>query len=482
MGIDLTGRDADLQHRHRDSTIGFRVEDWDWHDASVLRLGRPGGAQAAAQPAVRPAQRAELQQAAQAESRPKRRRRPLSRRWRLARAGVLLVVAVAFLVAVWSYVGALTSQGSASVGTRTVEWISNDVPGGRAGVLFAERLWYGWTAPPAGGTPAGGIPKVAAPAAAVAVAAPDAAASAPASGAAPSSSAAVALSITEPLAHLSAPPAITPIAADPLAGEGQWQPAGRLVAGMPAIRVTYLRPDPVHTSLLTGVMWLDTKMLRAQLVPGTQLPGSVSSWPGLHSSIPAGQRASLMATFNSGFLLRDSGGGWYDEGVTAVPLVQGVASFVIFKDGTATVAEWGRDASMTADVVAVRQNLQLIVDGGQVNPAVATDNKRLWGKTLGNTTLVWRSGVGVTQDGALVYAAGDKLSVKSLADVLLRAGAVRAMELDINSKWTSANYYELAPGDPQIVTPTKLLSGMSRSATRYLVPDERDFTAMFARY
>jgi hypothetical protein len=281
--------------------------------------------------------------------------------------------------------------------------------------------------------------------------------------------------------HLAAPPSIVPMVAHPLADEGQWQVAGRLAGGLPAIRVAYLRPDPVHTTLVTAVMWLDMKLLRAELVPGTQLPGSSGSWPGLHFSIPAGARADLMATFNSGFLLRDSRGGWYGQGVMAAPLLDGVASLVISKDGTANVGQWGRDVTMNSGIAAVRQNLQLIVDQGQVNPTLATDDYKIWGGTLGNTIMTWRSGVGVTEDGALVYAAGDKLTVQSLADVLQRAGAVRAMELDINRKWTSANYYELAPGDSQVVSPTKLLPDMTRPATRYLVPDERDFVAVFLR-
>ena len=65
--------------------------------------------------------------------------------------------------------------------------------------------------------------------------------------------------------------------------------------------------------------------------------------------------------------------------------------------------------------------------------------------------------------------------------VLQRAGAVRAMELDINTQWTSANYYQLAPGDPQVVSAAKLLPNMARPATRFLAPDERDFVAVFIR-
>jgi hypothetical protein len=201
----------------------------------------------------------------------------------------------------------------------------------------------------------------------------------------------------------------------------------------------------------------------------------------MHAFIPVSARSTLAATFNSGFLLRDSGGGWYGQGRMVKPLVDGAASLVVCTDGTISVAKWGRDQTLTSNVSAVRQNLRLIVDQGQVAPEVGADNYKIWGKTLGNTAMVWRSGLGVTSNGAVLYAAGKGLSVKSLAEVLQRAGAVRAMELDINSQWTSANYYESAPSTTQVVSATKLLPDMVRSSARFLVPDERDFVALFVR-
>ena len=74
-------------------------------------------------------------------------------------------------------------------------------------------------------------------------------------------------------AHLAAPADVRPLAANALPREGKWQTVGRTVQGLPAVRVTYLRPDAVHTSLLAGVMWMDTKLLQASLIPGTQVPG-----------------------------------------------------------------------------------------------------------------------------------------------------------------------------------------------------------------
>jgi hypothetical protein len=51
------------------------------------------------------------------------------------------------------------------------------------------------------------------------------------------------------------------------------------------------------------------------------------------------------------------------------------------------------------------------------------------------------------------------------------------MELDINYEWTTFNFF----GGLGAADPTKLLPGMSRDATRYLTPDDRDFFAVYAR-
>ena len=112
---------------------------------------------------------------------------------------------------------------------------------------------------------------------------------------------------------------------------------------------------------------------------------------------------------------------------------------------------------------------------GQPNPNLSDGPE--WGTTVGNSTMVWRSGVGVDRHGDLLYAAADYRTVRGLADILIHAGAVRAMELDINSYWVTFNTY----GNPGAAHPKKLLVGMDRPAQRYLTPDDRDFFAVFAR-
>ena len=150
---------------------------------------------------------------------------------------------------------------------------------------------------------------------------------------------------------------------------------------------------------------------------------------------------NVVAAFNSAFRLDNSRGGYYAEGRTVQALVPDRASFVSYADGHVDVGLWGRDDVMTPGVRAVRQNLGLIVDGGSVVPGLADANSSLWGGTVGNQIYVWRSGVGVDAHGNLVYAAGPGLNVATLAEILRRAGCVRAMELDINTWWVSFTVY-----------------------------------------
>ena len=111
----------------------------------------------------------------------------------------------------------------------------------------------------------------------------------------------------------------------------------------------FIRPDPVHTSLTAGLVWMDPRVLDLRLVAGSQQPGG-TGWAD-QAPLPADERRRLLATFNAGFRLADGWGGYYEAGRTGRPLVDGAASLVIDKDGSATVAKWGRDVTMTASVI-----------------------------------------------------------------------------------------------------------------------------------
>lgn len=274
------------------------------------------------------------------------------------------------------------------------------------------------------------------------------------------------------------PASLGSMAGHPLAGEGQWREV-ESVHGVPAVFKTYLRFSKVYSSYYAGVVSLDQRLVKFDLRPGSEDP-SPGHW-GAPEYIPSGHRTGLVATFNSGFRINASGGGFYLHGHYDGKLVKGIASEVYFRNGKLAIGNWGSGhLHMGPGIAAVRQNLHLIVVHGQVPKAVDKGVNSTWGATLGSKYYVWRSGIGETKGGRIIFAYGPSLNVRDLAEVLKRAGAVSAMELDINPDWMSFMYYlaKNHPGDPK---PVNLLPGQVQPPDRYYYPANRDFTAVFAR-
>jgi hypothetical protein len=222
------------------------------------------------------------------------------------------------------------------------------------------------------------------------------------------------------------------------------------------------------------VAWIDHTRTSTWLYPGRLEPPVAMGSRG-PMEVPPDARARLVATFNSGFKLADSGGGYAQGGHTYAPLKPGLATFVRHRDGRINIYAWHYGPNAPRDIIYARQNLPLIVGGGRPNPNLSDGPE--WGATLGNAIRVWRSAAGIDRHGNLIYAAANDQTVGSLAAIMVRAGAVRAMELDINTYWVSFITY----GRPGAGAPHNLLPAMDRPATRYLTPDDRDFFAVYTR-
>ena len=383
-----------------------------------------------------------------------RRRRGRIRRLlhrRAVRAGLALI-AVLCCWAAFSVGQAMTAPGGGSASSKLAEWARDHYLG--PVVTFGE--WLTYSPPKVGGKPG------------FSLAAP------------PSSLATAKASTTRSRTHGFQPiiPArLSSPAGAPLPGEGTWRVLER-VNGQPAMFGTYLRPDRVHTSYVAGIVSLDQRLVRFQLRPGAEDPGP-GNWKA-EPYLPAGTRTGLLATFNGGFKLNTAGGGFYLNGTTRGTLTNGAASVVYYRNGTIKIGAWGSEVRMTPDVAGVRQNLRLIVDHGRVPSSVNQDVLGSWGATLGGGYYVWRSGLGVTRDGRVIFVYGPALDVRTLAGLLQRAGAVEALQLDINPFWMSFEYYQ-AHGDPADPRPVNLLPTQQQSAYRYYSVYSRDFTVVYAR-
>ena len=272
------------------------------------------------------------------------------------------------------------------------------------------------------------------------------------------------------------PDTLQSLAGTPIPGEGQWR-AVEKVKGEPAILITFLR-DATYTGQSNGIASIDQRLVKFSLRPGTEDPGA-ANW-GVPNYIPAGQRTGLLATFNGGFKLDSAGGGFYLNGIYHGTLVKGTASIVYYKDGTIKIGQWGRDFTMGPTIAGVRQNLKLLVDHGKVSLNANSDVMTNWGATLGGGAYVWRSGLGITKDGRVVYVYGSALNAEDLGKLLQRAGAVEGMQMDINPAWMKFDYYQ-AGSDPSDPTPVPLLPIQQPSPRSYYTPSTRDFTAVYAR-
>ena len=367
----------------------------------------------------------------------------LRRRSRRLRLWIPLFLVLVLSPAIYSWTRMAMLPSSLPLGVRTVEWLRMHHFNWL--VDETEHFYYGWQTPAKGGAQLKTLPTVGFRAKAKAQA----------------------------KANTSWPPRIRPVFAHPLAGEGIWRPSGAPIAEGPPVLVTSFRTERDYPRIVAYVAWFDHTRTSAAYYPGRYEPPNATLRGPMQ--VPFGQRWRLLATFNSGFIYSDGLNGDALDGHVNEPLRDGLATVVAYRSGAVNILDWHGSPSPGRRVAFARQSLPLIVDHGRLSPNL--NNSTEWGFTLGNAVRVWRTGLGIDRRGNLIYAAADFQTVTTLAEILKRAGAVRAMELDINPEWPTLITYRHRNG----LVPTKVVPNYQQPATRYLVPDDRDFFAVYRR-
>ncbi|MGW6278539.1 phosphodiester glycosidase family protein [Kribbella sp. NPDC055071] len=366
------------------------------------------------------------------------RRRRVRKRW------IALVCCLLLVVPVVSYVRALLYPGNASFAVRTVEWFRDH--GGGAVIDTVETWKYSHQQPPATGQPSD--------------------TTAPSTAQSPNIAPPSVRPAATGLPAVQLLPGITPLPA-----EGTWSIARQTKAGTPLLWTSWFRADSAHLPVSVAAALIPRDTYRLHLMPGTREPVvGMSSSNGY--SVPSADRAALVATFNAGFKLNDSHGGWWTTASPAVPLVDGRASVVILRDGSAQVGTWNQTVRMSPDVVAVRQNLDPVIVNGRVVDGLTTNANGRWGTVRSQFQYTWRSGLGTDAHGNLVYVAGNKLTLATLASAMHQAGIVQGMELDIHAAMVS---FTIETPTTAGVSSKRLLDSMNSPTDRYLVDDQRDF-------
>lgn len=288
---------------------------------------------------------------------------------------------------------------------------------------------------------------------------------------------------------------IKPLYSSPtLPGEGIWETASspRDAKGRPLIYQTFYRPSVDFPNAIVYMMVVDMGKTFMQYYVGSQEPAARHA----RSEVEPDMRQRVLAITNAMWQQRHSrGAGALFRGKVLYPMVEGMATLIVYKDGSTDIQEWTSDIPIQL-VRDARQLRHLIVKNGMVVQAV-TRNGRLEDSEIGLGFLLggggkdldgkhfWyvahRSAFGIRKDGNLVFAIGHHIGSKDLARALVLAGCERGMHADANPDNIVGNLY-IRDCAGNLVKKLRLSPEQRKySLTRYEDGYAKDFFAFFPR-
>lgn len=293
------------------------------------------------------------------------------------------------------------------------------------------------------------------------------------------------------------PPNIAPLYLSPkMDGEGIWTPEGLPQGsdGRPLVYKTVYRPSLEFPNSIVYMAVFDTNRLKPRLFIGQTEPGiqQISYRP---------ERENLkriVAVTNAMWMQQHArGAGAIFRGQEVYPMVEGMATMVVYHDNSVDIVEWTNDIPSSM-VIDARQLRHLIVKNGKVVEKIAKQGKisdseiGLGGFLIdnsGRSTMakrdLWflanRSAFGVREDGSFVFAMGHHVSTKDLAKALVLAGCKSAMHGDANIHNLVCNFYFRDEND-RIVKREKLSPEQKKyTMQRYDHGYAKDFFAFYEK-
>lgn len=242
-----------------------------------------------------------------------------------------------------------------------------------------------------------------------------------------------------------------------------------------------VRPDPQRPYAEAEIIELDPALLQIKMVPGTIEPQPTTGLIGT-GVIPREDWPALVAAFNGGFAAMHGKFGMMVDRKVYLPPRDGIATLAVYEDGSLRMGTWGTDLKPTADLISYRQNCPPLIENGRIT--AETGKLTLWGLSVANEVYLYRSGLGITADGRLLYVAGKPLSAYTLARALQQAGAVYAMQLDVDEFHVAFITYTVKPGkagEAPIVEGKKLRDDMRGFDGLFLRPFQLDFFYLVRR-
>jgi hypothetical protein len=270
-------------------------------------------------------------------------------------------------------------------------------------------------------------------------------------------------------------PAFTPID-----GEGIWRNLPlNIFPDKIVMAETFVRPDSSRDYALTTIVKIDTRFLMLGSVAGTKEPGGKVGKPG-SGKVPEEivKSGKLVAAFDGGFQYRDGAFGMRVDDTTYLPLKIGLGTIVGYRDGSIKIFNY-KGEDLGSDINFARQNGPMMIENGNIM-VTDPDSRQTWGRVVGADSFTWRSGVGISKNGELLFAVGNNLNPTTLANALQMAGAVNAIQLDINPYWVRFNIFN-ATSQPDKYDSYPLTKDLQDGAKDYLGGYQKDFFYIYKK-
>ena len=291
------------------------------------------------------------------------------------------------------------------------------------------------------------------------------------------------------------PPRIPAIWKEAEEGEGDWVvpdvPWMRKVPGVAAdapspVYRTFVRPDEERPYAKVLLVAMDLRQLDLDMEAGVEDPEPLTGphGAGRIPRDPAVYR-TVLAAFNGAFKTEHGHYGMMVHKRVLLPPVPASATVIVLSDGRVGFGTWGAERKVggivgvdDGDIVSFRQNLEALVDRGQINPT----GRNMWGFTLpGKGAQTERSGLCVTTSGHLLYSWGDDVSGTSLARAMKMAGCDYGMHLDMNPYHTGFLFTAIDDLAGKKVRSQLLTPSMSIPTDRYIQYSPKDFFYVMVR-
>ncbi len=269
--------------------------------------------------------------------------------------------------------------------------------------------------------------------------------------------------------------------------QGAWtafeRPWLHTIAGAPpTFYRTSVRPDPKR-KVVVEVVAMDARQLELDMAIGAEGPWPPDEkkngkFPRYGGKLPreAAVATRVVVAFNGAFRLDQNAWGMMIRRRVFAPPVKDVASLLMHDDGRLGFGTWGPELKVPDDVRSLRQNLDPLLDDGEIDPR----HRKRWGGILKAVNQVGqrakRTGICRTNSGDLLYLYGDSIEAVDLGTAMKEVGCEYGMHLDMNVLHVGLVFMSFDDAQYKVGKSEALTSGMGITERRYIhQPNPKEF-------